>query len=156
MVTSQAVARAPQDFLLLVTLPDGREEEHTLDGREITVGRDPANRIRIPHHFVSQFHAKFVRTGESWMLVDLGSVNKTRVGGHAILQKTLMGGEEIEFAGVKCRILAPTPEHSGCIAGAGPVSDPARAGPPVPRIYLSVGVIVLFTLVTALAHEVCR
>jgi pSer/pThr/pTyr-binding forkhead associated (FHA) protein len=101
---------------LVVQLPDGKEVEHALVEREITVGRDPENVICIPHAFVSSFHAKLVRYGDTITLVDLRSVNKTRVNGRPVLQKELRPGDEIEFAGVKSRleeICAPETETAG-------------------------------------------
>lgn len=166
-------AQPASRFLLLVTLPDGREEEHVLEGPEIAVGRDPSNHIQIPHHFVSQFHAKFVRSGDKMTVVDLGSANKTRVNGHAVLQKSLMEGDDIQFADVACRLVLLDSDRPSRRATSAPPMEPGsgrvdgvrdrdgHVGPrrvdgPVSRTYLSIVVIALFSVAAALALEVCR
>ncbi len=103
--TQSSEPRTQKEISLVVQLPDGEEVEHALVERETIIGRDPENGICIPHAFVSSFHAKLVRYGDSITLVDLGSVNKTRVNGRPILQKSLRSGDEIEFAGVKSRLV---------------------------------------------------
>lgn len=162
MVSDESVPQGPKSFLLVVTLPDGGKEHHHLDGREITVGRDPSNHIRLSHHFVSQFHAKFVRTGSSLSVVDLGSANKTRVNGREIVQKDLKEGDAIEIAGLKCQLVfegqPKTPGLSNT-SESPPVSvqsEPISSEAPVSKVYLSIGVVLLFAAVVALAMQVCR
>ena len=45
---------------LIVELPDGKEIQHHLSSGEITIGRDPKNRIAIADDFISKFHAKLI------------------------------------------------------------------------------------------------
>ena len=153
-------------FLLVVTLPDGKKEQRELAAREISIGRDPSNHIQLSHHFVSQFHAKFVRTGSSLSLVDLGSANKTRVNGREIVQKDLQNGDEIDFAGIKCRLVledgssvsprTPIGESSVCEdAPEDKKADVLNLETPISKVYLSIGVVLLFSVVVALATRVC-
>ncbi len=101
--------------------------EHALLERETTIGRDPENGICIPHAFVSSFHAKLVRYGDVITLVDLRSVNKTRVNGRPVLQKSLRPGDEIEFAGVKSRLVETcSPETETANKPLEVVSSPAN------------------------------
>jgi len=95
---------------LVVHLADGTQVEHRVRGRETTIGRDPSNRICIPDHLVSKFHAKLIVSGNQFTLVDLGSVNRTRVNEDPITRATLKYGDEVQFARVKCRLLPPFPE----------------------------------------------
>ncbi len=160
MVSDESVTRIPNGFLLVVRLPDGENEHHLLEDREVTVGRDPSNHIQLSHHFVSQFHAKFVRTSDSLSVMDLGSANKTRVNGREIVHKSLKEGDEIEFASIRCcLVLADNPKAGQPDAGAsspeGQDPDPVRLAPPVSKTYLSIGVILLFSVVVALATQVC-
>jgi hypothetical protein len=160
MVSDERAIPTSHRFLLVVTLPDGGQEEHLIEGREVTVGRDPSNRIQLAHHFVSQFHAKFVRTGSSLSIVDLGSANKTRVNGREIAQKGLNVGDEIEFASVKCRLI----REGGSIPN-GPIvaesaqeterQEPLPLEAPISKVYLTIGVVLLFSAVVALASQVC-
>jgi pSer/pThr/pTyr-binding forkhead associated (FHA) protein len=110
----------------VVQLLDGEVVRHVLVEREITIGRDPENVVCIPHAFVSSFHAKLVRYGDAFTLVDLGSVNKTRVNGRPVLQKSLTPGDEIEFAGVKASLVpAVSPEIEKTGKSMEEVSSPA-------------------------------
>ncbi len=96
---------------LVVQLPDGKEVHHSVVGTEITIGRDPSNRIPIADQFVSKFHAKLLITPSSMTLVDLGSANKSYVNGEAIREAAVRYGDELQFAGVRCRLLAPDAEQ---------------------------------------------
>jgi hypothetical protein len=109
---------------LVVHLPDGKEIHHTIAGTEITIGRDPSNRISIADNFVSKFHAKLIMSGAGMILMDLGSANKSYVNGRPVSGQTpVQYGDEIQFAGVRCRLLAPD---------AAPASAPAPPPPPPP------------------------
>ena len=160
--------------VLIVTLPEGGEEHHSLRERETTIGRDPSNHIRISDHFVSSYHAKIIRSGETLSLVDLASANKTRVNGRPIVQKALRYGDEIRFAGVTCRLIDPRGATHQEQESDTPASQPnshsrpdsesinfasdsssTKWSPPVAKLYLSGGVIVLFALIAALATQVC-
>lgn len=115
---------APQ---LFVQLPDGEEVCHSVVGREISIGRDPSNRISISDHFVSQFHAKLLVSRKGFTLVDLGSSNKTLVNGREVsTNMTVRYGDEIRFAGVKCRLEPP---------GAQDREKGTRATAPVPATF---------------------
>jgi pSer/pThr/pTyr-binding forkhead associated (FHA) protein len=159
---------------LVVTLPEG-DEHHLLRERETTIGRDPSNHICITNHLVSAFHAKIIRSGGTFSLVDLGSANKTRINGRPVVQKTLGVGDEIHVAGVVCRLVesADATDDSGDgyeeheVEGSSrrtPETDgdrrvPASASdkwkPPVSKLSLAMGTLVLFGLVAALATQVC-
>jgi len=128
MTTDKTIdsSKVPQ---LIIQLPDGKEVHHPILGDEITVGRDPTNRICLSDNFVSKFHAKLLVSSHSITVVDLGSANKTRVNGKPIQQETVRFGDEIQFAGVKCRLVAP-PSQRAKQAAAKP---PAPAPPPPPH-----------------------
>jgi pSer/pThr/pTyr-binding forkhead associated (FHA) protein len=160
MVSDERAIPTSDRFLLVVTLPDGGQEEHLIEGREVTVGRDPSNHIHLSHHFVSQFHAKFVRAGSSLSIVDLGSANKTRVNGREIAQKGLNEGDEIEFASIKCLLVLegnpiPAAPVVPKIAQEAERPDSLPSEPPISKVYLSIGVVLLFSVVVALALQVC-
>ncbi len=113
---------------LVVQLPDGKEVHHSVVGGEITIGRDPSNRIPIADEFVSKFHAKLVLSGSSFTLVDLGSANKTYVNGEPIREAAVKYGDELRFAGVHCRLLEPQAEERAAGSPSSSVDRaPARA-----------------------------
>jgi hypothetical protein len=113
---------------LVVQLPDGKEIHHSVVGTEITIGRDPSNRIPIADQFVSKFHAKLLITPTSMTLVDLGSANKTYVNGTPIRESAVRYGDELQFAGVRCRLLAPEAEERPPARPSAPPA-PAKAPP---------------------------
>jgi hypothetical protein len=115
---------------LVVQLPDGKEIHHSVVGSEITIGRDPSNRISIADQFVSKFHAKLMISLSSITLVDLGSANKTYVNGEPIREAAVKYGDELQFAGVRCRLVAPEAEQKAArSAPLPPVPKPAPSAP---------------------------
>ncbi len=133
MTTDKTIdsSKVPQ---LIVQLPDGKEVHHPILGAEMTVGRDPTNRICLSDNFVSKFHAKLLVSSHSMTVVDLGSANKTRVNGKPIQQETVRFGDEIQFAGVKCRLVAPPSQRGGKPAAGAkmPAPPPPPVRPPAP------------------------
>jgi hypothetical protein len=118
---------------LVVQLPDGKEVHHAVVGTELTIGRDPSNRIPIADQFVSKFHAKLVISQSSMTLVDLGSANKTYVNGAPIREAAVKYGDELQFAGVRCRLLAPESEQRAARPAPPPPPPPRAAAPGPPR-----------------------
>ena len=114
---------------LVVQLPDGKEVHHPVVGSEITIGRDPSNRIPIADQFVSKFHAKLVISQSSITLVDLGSANKTYVNGEPIREAAVRYGDELQFAGVRCRLVAPDAEQKAARSAPPPPPRPVPSSP---------------------------
>ena len=96
----------PEYPCLLVPV-DGKGVRFPIKRREVTVGRDPENDICIPDHLVSKFHAKLLVANQSVTVVDLGSVNKTRVNGQVVTHSAVRYGDEVQFARVKCQLVHP-------------------------------------------------
>jgi len=115
---------------LVVQLPDGKEVHHPIAGGEITIGRDPSNRIVVADQFVSKFHAKLLFSQSSITLVDLGSANKTYVNGAPIREASVKYGDELQFAGVRCRLLAPESEKRPLRPAPPPPAPKASSVPP--------------------------
>jgi pSer/pThr/pTyr-binding forkhead associated (FHA) protein len=90
--------------VLVVFDGDGKERRHLIRGREATIGRDVGNDICIRDHLVSKVHAKLLISNQSVTVVDLDSVNKTRVNGGIVTHSALRYGDEVQFARVKCRL----------------------------------------------------
>lgn len=102
MTRSNSEARYP---CLIVSTADGRGVQYAIQSREATVGRDPSNDICIPDPLVSKFHAKLLVTNQSVTVVDLASVNKTRVNGQVVTHATVRYGDEIRFARIRCTLV---------------------------------------------------
>ena len=79
--------------------------------REATVGRDISNDICIKNHLVSKFHAKLLVSNQSVTVIDLDSVNKTKLNGRIVKQATVRYGDEIQFARVRCRLVQEEPHE---------------------------------------------
>ena len=95
--------------------PDGERVAFPLDADTLVVGRDDAA-ILIDEPLVSRQHARIERRDGSWVLVDLGSTNLTRVNGEVIRERELAHGDEVKFARAKCVFLvkgAAEPEGGG-------------------------------------------
>jgi outer membrane biosynthesis protein TonB len=131
-MTADNTLRASDVPRLVVLLPDGKEVHHHVAGEEVTIGRDPSNRICLSDHFVSKFHAKLLVSARTITLVDLGSANKTYVNGEPITQKPLRFGDAIRFASVECRLEGPEAAAKPAPVAAIPAS-PAKPAPPPPK-----------------------
>ncbi len=82
---SPPAAPAPAVPILAViggTPPSGGSEYRLTAPLEI--GRDAACDITIPSHFISKRHARISRSGEQWMLEDLGSTNGSTLNGQPL------------------------------------------------------------------------
>jgi len=117
---------------LVVERPDVKEVRHHLSGEEVTIGRDPSNRISIPDNFISKFHAKILINETSMVLVDLQSANKTYVNGRPISEAPLRYGDRIRFAAVNCRLEAPESQAKQAAAPppSAPKPEPPKPSPP--------------------------
>jgi DNA-binding NtrC family response regulator len=56
-------------------------------------------RLDLPDRWISQSHARLVRTGERWSIADEGSRNGTRVNGERVERKELGDGDVLECGG---------------------------------------------------------
>ena len=99
---------------IIVNTSSGAETIELEPGVTLTVGRDPANKVPLPNEAgLSRRHCRIgPREGgeEGWEVADLGSTNKTRVGGQVVQQRVLVHGDEIEIGSVKIRFEDPDEE----------------------------------------------
>jgi len=71
---------------LILTYNNKVLSNHLLvSGRELTIGRDPKNKISIDHTAISQHHAKIIHDGQGLHLSDLGSTNGTIVNDEKVM-----------------------------------------------------------------------
>jgi hypothetical protein len=71
-----------------------------LDGRRVTAGRGNSCDLVVRDTTVSREHAAFVRRGEVWWVIDLGSTNGTRVNGLRAAEHPIAPGDRIELGDV--------------------------------------------------------
>jgi pSer/pThr/pTyr-binding forkhead associated (FHA) protein len=74
---------------LSIKRQDGSYQELEWDREVFTVGRDSSNDLIIDHALASRRHARFERTGDSFLVRDLNSTNGTYVNG------VLLNGEHL-------------------------------------------------------------
>ncbi len=84
---------------------DGSEVRFPLEGNHLVVGRDETSDICVDEPLVSRTHARIERREGSYLLVDLGSTNLTRVNGEVVRERELRHGDEIRFARANCLFL---------------------------------------------------
>ncbi|MFB3923175.1 MAG: FHA domain-containing protein [Terriglobia bacterium] len=94
--------------------PQLRSETVELAKDRITIGRDLSSDVVIDHPVVSAHHARIVKEGDKFFIVDLGSTNGTFVNGIKIkrhqlaeLDRIVIGPSELHFSGAS---LSHTPE----------------------------------------------
>lgn len=104
---------------LVVSTANGQIERYPITSREVTIGRDPGNDICIDDPLVSKFHAKLLVANQSITVVDLESVNRTRVNGQVVAQETVRYGDEIQFARVRCQLVLATHREQEVSEGQG-------------------------------------
>ena len=54
---------------------------------------------------MSKFHAKLLVSNQSVTVIDLDSVNKTRLNGQVVTHAAVRYGDELQFARVKCQLV---------------------------------------------------
>ncbi len=80
--------------------------EFVLDRPAHVVGRTAENDIILNHKSISRHHAKIVREGNRYVILDLESANGVRVGGVESERFELQSGDVIELGEVRLRFLS--------------------------------------------------
>jgi two-component system response regulator GlrR len=116
-------------FRIVVTSGPCAGEQRLIDGRELRIGKAPANHLCIPDPTVSRFHCVLEPTARGLLLRDLGSTNGTQVGGCLIDRVYVGPGITIKIGSCTLQVLAGdtvTPER--VVAEAGPTPEPRLLG----------------------------
>jgi ABC transport system ATP-binding/permease protein len=102
---AQADAAAPARAVVLTTELAGME--FSLNRASLVMGRTDENEIVLNHRSISRHHAKIVREGDHYTIVDLQSANGVRVNGEDYERIELHQGDIIELGHVKLRFVGP-------------------------------------------------
>jgi hypothetical protein len=71
----------------------------------VTIGRAPDCDCVLSDPTVSRHHAELRREGGEWVLVDLGSMNGTRLNGWRVLEAVAVRpGDQVSFGGARFRL----------------------------------------------------
>jgi ABC-type multidrug transport system ATPase subunit/pSer/pThr/pTyr-binding forkhead associated (FHA) protein len=68
-----------------------------LDMQELTIGRAPDNGLVLPHPQVSAHHARLVREGDTYRILDMNSTNHVYVNAEQTTNRVLKLGDEIRI-----------------------------------------------------------
>lgn len=72
-------------------------QSFTLDTESTDIGRSPNSRIQLDDDGISRHHAKVVRSGDEWVMVDMNSTNGTYHDGELIQVRTLTDGDKVQL-----------------------------------------------------------
>lgn len=90
-------ALPPGHALLVVQRGPGSGSRFLLDADVVNAGRHPDSEIFLDDVTVSRRHAEFTRTGESFTVSDVGSLNGTYVNRDRIDRVQLTDGDEVQI-----------------------------------------------------------
>ena len=92
---------------MLVLTTDLAGTEFKLDKASLVIGRTDENEVVLNHRSISRHHAKVVREGDHYTIVDLQSANGVRVNGEDYERIELNPGDVVELGHVKIRFIGP-------------------------------------------------
>jgi len=102
-------AVAGEEPCLVIRSGGGRAgETYPLRGERVSIGRHPDAAIILDDVTVSRNHAEVLREGDSWTLVDEGSLNGTYVNRHRGDRTVLADGDEIQIGKYKLTFIVPS------------------------------------------------
>ena len=90
---------------ILITEGPRKGEEISLQAYELSFGRSAKADVVINDEKLSRIHAKIIRFGTGYRIIDLNSHNGTRVNGVRILEHPLSSYDIIEFGDTKIKFL---------------------------------------------------
>ena len=100
---------AGEDACLVIRSGGGRAgETYALRADRIAIGRHPDAAIFLDDVTVSRNHAVVVREGDSWVIVDEGSLNGTYVNRRRGDRTVLADGDEIQIGKYKLTFIVPS------------------------------------------------
>jgi pSer/pThr/pTyr-binding forkhead associated (FHA) protein len=92
---------------LVVVSSNFAGQEFVLDKAAVVIGRTDENDVVVNHRSISRHHAKIVREGGHYHIVDLQSANGVRVNGEEYGKVELRKGDHVDLGHVRLRFVAP-------------------------------------------------
>jgi pSer/pThr/pTyr-binding forkhead associated (FHA) protein len=96
----------PRVFLEFLS-GDREGEIFPITGKTVTIGRDPQCDLHLVDPYVSRKHCQIVFRGDHFTMMDLGSLNKTRVKEKDYIQKNLKDGYVMTLGKTELRFSWP-------------------------------------------------
>jgi pSer/pThr/pTyr-binding forkhead associated (FHA) protein len=96
---------SPPGRLVAMTAPL-RGQEFVLSGASLIIGRTSDNDIVLPHKSISRHHAKILRDGQRYVVVDLQSGNGVKVNGADYRRVELKSGDILALGRMRLRFVA--------------------------------------------------
>jgi ABC transport system ATP-binding/permease protein len=149
-VVGAETSAAPAARMLVLTT-DLAGTEFTLDRDSLVIGRTDENEVVLNHRSISRHHAKVVREGDHYTIVDLQSANGVRVNGEDYERIELNPGDVVELGHVKLRFIGPLEEFTF-----DPAAPLGRRRLPVKVMAAAGGALVAVALVALLFHHGAR
>ncbi|MBI4600329.1 MAG: SpoIIE family protein phosphatase [Planctomycetes bacterium] len=85
--------------------PAGEVLRVRLDGPSLTIGRDPSNDLRLDAAVVSRFHARILRRGDGFVVVDNASHHGTYVDEARVTEAPLEDGARVRLGTLEAPVL---------------------------------------------------
>ncbi|MDA8391349.1 MAG: FHA domain-containing protein [Actinomycetota bacterium] len=101
---------APGTGMLLVKRGPNAGSRYGLESSVTRAGRHPESDIFLDDITVSRRHAEFLRSGEGYVVKDVGSLNGTYLNRERIEQAPLSAGDEVQIGKFKLVFIVSSPE----------------------------------------------
>jgi pSer/pThr/pTyr-binding forkhead associated (FHA) protein len=95
----------PSEVYLEILSGDREGEMFPITHKTVTIGRDPQCDLHLPDPYISRKHCQIVFRGDHFTVVDLGSLNKTRVKEKEYIQKNLKDGYLLNIGKTQLRFV---------------------------------------------------
>jgi hypothetical protein len=147
MVQKGEGAPAPARLVVLSTELAGME--FMLGRASVVIGRTDENDVQLNHRSISRHHAKVVRDGDRYTIVDLQSANGVRVNGDDYERIELNPGDVVELGHVKMRFVGPFELYVFDPAAAAKMAEPKIS----PKLVYTIGGGLIFAVVMILVSR---
>jgi pSer/pThr/pTyr-binding forkhead associated (FHA) protein len=95
----------PQNVSLEVVIGENKGQTFPITNKTVTIGRAPVCDFKLPDKYVSNKHCQIVFRGGHFTVIDLGSLNKTKVNGAMYVQKNLRNGDIIRVGKTELKFI---------------------------------------------------